>query len=147
MTPIESFKDLQITSDEQLRKIGQNLGLHINYIGFNEELENIPIGVNIINLGDDGRFGTGTHWCLLYNANNHFLCYFDSYGVPPENTILWIAKKENIPVYYNTKQVQRYEEAYCGIWALMMADAIDKVPESKKISAFNEFLNNYVNVS
>lgn len=110
---------LGITSDQQLRQIAEWMGLpSISYIGFAEDLRKLPEGLSIINLG--GHQG-GTHWTMLW-AEPKMVIYCDSYGVGPEDNIIKLARGR--PIIFNTKQVQRYDEAHCGIWVLLSALAI-----------------------
>lgn len=132
------FKGLGITSDGQLREIANKMDLPaISYIGFAEDLGNLHDGLSIINLGDSYR--SGTHWVALWVEPKR-LTYFDSYGVGPEDEIIQLAGDRKI--HYNTKQVQRYEEAHCGVWALLAAKAII---DSKKDSseAIDDFVASF----
>lgn len=135
------FKGLGITSDEQLREIANKMDLPaISYIGFAEDLGTLHEGLTIINLGDSYR--SGTHWVALWVEPKR-LTYFDSYGVGPEDEIIQLAGDRKI--HYNTKQVQRYDEAYCGVWALLAARAI---ANSKKDppKAIDEFAASFQSV-
>lgn len=126
------FSKLGITSDDQLRILASKMGLpKIQYIGFAEDLRLLPEGLSIINLG--GNQG-GTHWTMLWvqgpddpralSVSNEprQIVYFDSYGVGPEDQIILLANGRGVS--FNKKQVQRYEEEHCGIWALLAAKAI-----------------------
>lgn len=130
---------LGITSDRQLLDLAEKNGLQINYIGFAEDLDTLPNGFSIINLGDD-RLG-GTHWTMLYSDPNQVI-YSDSYGVGPEDIILQLARGRD--VYWNTKQVQGYHESYCGVWVLCTALAIKD--EKNKTEALNKYLSQFENV-
>lgn len=132
------FYGLGITSDGQLREIANKMDLPaISYIGFAEDLGNLHDGLSIINLGDSYR--SGTHWVALWVEPKR-LTYFDSYGVGPEDEIIQLAGDRKI--HYNTKQVQRYEEEHCGVWALLAAKAII---DSKKDSseAIDDFVASF----
>lgn len=132
------FQGLGITSDGQLREIAEKIDIPgPNFIGFAEDLRELPGGISILNLGD--HFRSGTHWVLLYTTPNQ-ITYFDSYGVGPEDEIIQLAGDRKI--HYNTKQVQRYEEEHCGVWALLAAKAII---DSKKDSseAIDDFVASF----
>lgn len=114
------WKTLGITSDLQLEQFAKQMGLpKIQYTGFAEDMRSLPMGLSIINIG--GHQG-GTHWTMLWVEVDRII-YFDSYGVGPEDNIIKLAGDRH--VIYNTKQLQRYEEEYCGIWALLAAKAIN----------------------
>lgn len=137
------FTDLGITSDAQLRQIAKDIGLPpIKYIGFAEDMQHLPEGLSIINLG--GAQG-GTHWTFLY-VDKKSVVYFDSYGVGPEDNIISLAGNRSIS--YNTKQIQRYEEEHCGVWALLAGKAI---MDAKKLGisgkqAIDDFVSRYNSV-
>ena len=130
---------LGITSDKQLLDLAEKNGLPINYIGFAEDLDTLPIGFSIINLGDDNL--GGTHWTMLYSDQNQVI-YSDSYGVGPEDIILQLARGRD--VYWNTKQVQGYHEAYCGVWVLCTALALKG--QKNKTEALNKYLSQFETV-
>lgn len=138
-----NFSELGITSDVQLRQIAKDIGLPVlKYIGFAEDMQYLPEGFSIINLG--GVQG-GTHWTLLY-ADAERVVYFDSYGVGPEDNIIRLAGNRSIS--YNTKQIQRYEEAHCGVWVIL---ALQAIMDAKKrgISgkqAIDDFVSRYNSV-
>jgi hypothetical protein len=131
-----------ITSDEQLRKIAKQLGFKLNYVGFAEDLPNkLPTGINIINLGDESI--GGSHWTLMFLDKKN-VYYFDSYGTPPEDSIVRLAEEAGYQLYWTTKQVQGYNEEYCGIWALMMAKTLYNAKDKKR--AMDMFLDQYNSV-
>lgn len=114
------FSGLGITSDSQLRILAKSMGLPpIKYIGFAEDMKTLPNGLSIINIG--GETVGGTHWTMLWVEPQRII-YSDSYGVGPEDNIILLANGRDI--IYNIKQVQRYDEAHCGVWALLSAKAI-----------------------
>lgn len=131
---MKSISGYGITSDHQLVELAAKMGLPpIQHIGFVEEMSSIPLGLSIINLGNN-RMG-GTHWTMLYSDPNEIL-YADSYGVGPEDKIIQLAGDKSI--YWNTKQVQGYDETYCGIWVLCFAKAI--VGKKNKPQALNDYV-------
>ena len=144
-----SLTGLGITSDQQLMKIANDLHLPpIQYIGFADDMKKLPIGLSIINLGNN-RIG-GTHWTLLWVDPDikgtkgtlrptASIIYADSYGVGPEDYIIKLAG--NKPIYWNTKQVQGYSESYCGIWALCFAAAISDKKNTQQ--ALSDYVSQY----
>lgn len=138
---MSAIRGFGITTDNQLRELARDMGFSLNYVGFAENIpKHLPIGFNIINLGDN-KIG-GTHWTLWYvDPLLKFSVYFDSYGGPPEDPIL---QKSPYPIIVNGKQVQKYNEDYCGIWALTCASFINRAKD-KKI-ALNDFVDRYKSV-
>lgn len=131
---MSAIRGLGLTTDDQLREIGRTLGIDFNYIGFAEELPSKPpLGFNIINLGDE--YMGGSHWTTWYiDPQKKFSIYFDSYAGPPEDKVVQLSPK---PLFINNKQVQRYNEEYCGVWALMASSAINRAKDKKNaIQAF-----------
>lgn len=134
---MKSITGLGITSDSQLIQIAKDINLPpIKFIGFAEELTKLPLGLSIINLGDN-HIG-GTHWTMLWVDPNEII-YSDSYGVGPEDEIIKLA--ENRPIFWNTKQVQGYSESYCGVWALCFAKAIYN--KKNKQQALNDYIDQF----
>lgn len=86
---IHAINGLGVTSDQQLKRLAAQLGVDITYIGYADDLEKLPLGFSIINLGNLQQ--GGTHWTLLYNDGNQIV-YFDSYGALPEDSIIHYAK-------------------------------------------------------
>jgi hypothetical protein len=129
-----------ITTDDQLRNLAKRMGFTLNYVGFAENLpKHAPIGYNIINLGGPETQNQGTHWVLWYvDPSLDFSVYFDSYGAPPEDRVLQLSP---LPMIVNGKQLQRYNEEYCGIWAITAAAFIHR--SSNKKSALSEFVDKY----
>lgn len=117
---MNGWGSLGITSDATLRQLAAQMRLpKIKYIGFIEDLNAIPDGVSIINLGDNQL--SGTHWVLLWSDPKQII-YSDSYGVGPEDRVIELAGDK--PIYYNTRQVQGFKDSFCGIWVLLTAKAI-----------------------
>lgn len=136
-----SISGLGITTDTQLHKIGKLMGVKINYIGYAEDLHSsAPVGYNIINLGDH-TIG-GTHWVLWYvDPSLKYSIYCDSYGAPPEDNVVKLTPR---PLFFNVKQLQGYDEEYCGIWAITLASILNKASDKKK--AFDAFLRMFISV-
>jgi len=94
-----------ITSDHQLIKLSNLLGVEItNIYTFEEIKKQLPKNGNYIILLENGG-GIG-HWTAIYKNE-----YFDSMGEPPP-LVLGIKK-------YNKKQYQSTYAEYCGIWCML----------------------------
>lgn len=135
--PMYTFESLGITDGAQLRTIALQMGFELQYIGFAEDMRELPNGVSIINIG--GHQG-GTHWTMLW-ADQHEVLYADSYATGPEDQIISLAHGR--PLYYNNLQVQRYEEEHCGVWALLAGRAIMKRGNTSPVDALDAFLSRY----
>ena len=94
-----------ITTDSQLARLAQTIGVNLNGIYPSEMLKNIPFvsGKYIINLGN-------AHWVAL-NGDS----YFDSFGfIYPLSIRDWAHPKK-----YNHIQIQAYRSGFCGQYCLM----------------------------
>ena len=135
---MSSIQGYGITTDVQLRDLADKMGVRLNYIGFAEDLpKKAPAGFNIINLGGPETGNQGTHWVLWYVGPKESI-YFDSYGAPPEDPIIRLTSNT---LWVNDKQLQGYNEDYCGIWALTAAAHINKSADKKK--ALTDFVRSY----
>ena len=115
------------TSTSDLVKWCEDLGIHLKFIGFNEDfIKTYGTGASIINLGSKGN---GTHWCGLWEDNDESLVsyYFDSYGMVPFEEIKKIKKN----IIYNDKDIQRMDSGYCGEYV------IDFLYNSNKYGGYN----------
>lgn len=137
---MSAIRGFGLTTDDQLRELARDMGFSLNYVGFAETLpKHLPIGFNIINLGGPETNDQGTHWTMWYvDPSKQFSVYFDSYGVSPEDPIVSMSPR---PLIINKKQVQKYNEEYCGIWALMCASFINKAKNKKR--AVHDFVDRY----
>lgn len=133
------FDQLALTTDVTLRELANKANIKINYIGFAEDLlrerKAMPLGFSIFNLGDE-KMG-GTHWTIAYKGYTNnvkknefprkgtYVCYFDSFGVGPEDAILKDVANDEGNLVYNMKQVQRTDGYYCGLWCLLWAMHFD----------------------
>jgi hypothetical protein len=137
-----TFMDLGIMSDEDLREWSKRLGFNINRITFAENLdvnEEMPYGVNIINLGDDDI--GGTHWVLWYvPRDDRSTYYFDSFGGPPEDPIVKLSFKHGRDVVCSRRQIQQLNESHCGVWALLMAKVLEDAKKEDRKSAYTRFV-------
>ena len=78
------FKKKGLTTPEDLRKIAEMLGSHIDYIGFGYNFQSIKdtCKLCILNIGND-LIG-GSHWVAVNNESKE---YFDPLGVMPPSNI------------------------------------------------------------
>lgn len=107
-----------ITSDQTLIMIANDLHIDLNWIGFENDLidQAYGNGAYILNIGDD----TGTHWVCL-NVQNDVVFYFDSFAVPMNDVVLEWCSKNNVDTihYNNKKQFQLMNQSLCGIWCIV----------------------------
>ena len=131
-----------ITTNQDLYSIARKLNLHINYIGFAENLIDIPKknGIYIINLGDN-RIG-GTHWTILYIKGKQAF-YSDSYGMPPEDFVIDFVKPSKLD--YNTIQLQPIDKNFCGQWAMLTAYFLKNGSGDLK-KRFDEFKDHFTSL-
>jgi hypothetical protein len=136
-----------------------NIG--IKNLNFNQ-LENkgiYKLGV-VFNL--DEHYKTGSHWVGLYaDLKNGFVCYLDSYGIPPEkrvvifiDRILNYMKNKNInPSYDYNKIRHQYKGSECGVYSInfiirmLRGDTFeeicnDKTPDDKINRCRNKYFIN-----
>ena len=106
---LKSLTDTQI--DAYCKQIRDYGGCHMQ-----TQLPKLePYKLYFINL-DNRPNGSGSHWCLLYNADPKYAIYFDPFGiVPPPSIKKWIKKKT---LYYNDIQLQDYKAESCGYYCL-----------------------------
>lgn len=87
-------------------------------------------GCGILNLDDTS--GKGTHWVAWYkNKNKKY--YFDSYGLPPPTEMIHYLKS---PILYNTEQIQRRDQVFCGHLCLYVLKSISKGKDLQEIINF-----------
>lgn len=86
----------------------------------------------VINLDPDG---SGTHWVAIWKTAPTLMYYFDSFGVPPDDTILKTLKKSCRPVskgqvIHNSEQIQNSGSMMCGYYCLAFIDYMLQNPVS-----------------
>jgi len=69
----------------------------------------------IMNLDDSNQ--AGSHWVAFYFSPLH-ACYFDSFGVPPDNRSLKYLRKYDKPVIYSKIQLQEDQSSECGFYCM-----------------------------
>jgi len=55
----------------------------------------------------------GSHWVSLYIDPNDMF-YFDSYGIPPLQSVIDLAVRFKKNLYYNDKMIQPLDSVICG---------------------------------
>ena len=73
----------------------------------------------------DDQFGRGYHWVLLFNCNDGYIIYFDSFGVPPLKEIENIMHQSNKQGIYNIYRI-RLDSKLCGVLCIYVADQLLK---------------------
>ena len=71
---------------------------------------------------DDGRLG-GSHWTSFIVKDNE-LCYFDSFGAPPDKFLLNQLPK---PLIYHNYKIQDIDSQLCGSYCLDFFYLIEKM--------------------
>lgn len=156
------INEFGISSDIQLRDLAKKLKIKLNYIGFAENLQTLPIkdgssglrskstssrmdGSWIINLGDSHL--SGTHWtCLFIEKNNAF--YFDSFAGAPEDILInWLETNGIKTLIYNDYfQMQKLEETLCGIYCMVFLYYMTHSKKKKLIERFHEFTKSFTDL-
>ena len=116
--PVMKFKDSS-TSNIDLENWIDYLKLRDKFAGIysHDQITKDIIESNkgkffILNL--DISKNEGTHWvCFYNNKNQNIIEYFDSYGLPPINTII-----NNFNYIYNSNQYQSYQSKACGYYCI-----------------------------
>ena len=99
-----------ITSDIDINELATNLGIRLNFIGFKNELPQIPHKGNyIINLASSDDGTGGTHWTALH-LDNKGAIYFDPFGMPEPIAVSkfmmkWVKNNSN-KIIRNTTDIQ-----------------------------------------
>ena len=69
----------------------------------------------IFNLEDSNQ--GGSHWVGAY-CGNHYLEYFDSFGIPPDDRALAYFRKSKKQIEYNNSKIQGNKSNRCGLYAI-----------------------------
>lgn len=94
----------------------------------------------IVNL-DDSK-GTGTHWTLLFNCRPNECVYFDSYGMPPpESVVTAMTNTRKKTQTYNNVDVQELGTETCGWWCIYMAEEMLSGKSLLQAVSFAETVN------
>lgn len=100
--------------------------------------DDLPLPLNnkyyIVNL--DSRKGPGTHWVLLDNRRPLECFYFDSYGMPPPESVKKLMLHTNKKLAYNDADLQALGSQQCGWWCEYIADELGDGHDFKKVVAF-----------
>lgn len=92
--------------------------------------DNLPKNIfehesGIVNL--DKLYNPGTHWVAYYNhPNNKYVYYFDSYGLPPSESIKKYLKTSNKQILYNTGEIQKFNSGMCGTYCVHFIKELEK---------------------
>lgn len=133
--------DYGITSDDELKKICNDLNIKLNFIDFEHKLLNYKSkdGGYILNIGDQ----SGTHWTCMYVLDKKSY-YFDSYSAPPNNEIILFCSNNNITnLNYNNKfQFQKLNQDLCGIYCVCCLYYLQNEKNKKLSDRFDKFSNN-----
>ena len=79
----------------------------------------------VVNLDDSS--GNGTHWVAYYNSPRlGYVVYFDSFGLPPSDTIYKYLYTSGKDVYYNSSQIQDITSVKCGYYVVDFIKHMDK---------------------
>ena len=102
-------------SNKQIINILKRNNFKINGIYSKDKLpKKIKNGYYIINLQNQ-EDGDGTHWTSFYYFNSD-IYYFDSFGMPPPESILKLCKNS---IYYNKKIIQNFKKSSaCGFYCI-----------------------------
>jgi hypothetical protein len=117
---------------DQIENILKTHHYKINGVFSKDKLpKQLKLGWYVINLQSEND-GNGTHWVAFKYKNNE-IDYFDSFGFPPPNEIMYKAKGK---ILYSNKEIQDYNSTCCG-WFCIAAIISDNNTKSH----FNNFLN------
>ena len=67
----------------------------------------------------------GSHWCATYVKNN-VIYYFDSFGLPPFQELLNHAKRKNLTLLHQDKQLQNISTSTCGYYTIYFLNEMNK---------------------
>ena len=133
-----------ITSDIDLEELANRMGLKLNYIGFKNELPQVPHkGSYIINLASSDDGTGGTHWVAL-RLDKYGAIYFDPFGMPEPIAVnkfimKWVKNNEN-KVIRNTTDIQSITSNWCGQYSVAALATFDQ----KKNQSLSKRLNNFI---
>jgi len=128
------------TTDEELENWAKKLHVPLNFIGFKDELPKMPkAGGYIINLASSHDGSGGTHWVGAYLAPNKLAFIFDSYGAPPLDEIMDLAKQwtRNLKhIFINPYDIQDIDGNFCGQYVLNFLAHIMRDPSRDNFIKF-----------
>ncbi len=114
MASLEKILNEGASSEEDLHKLAESVGLDLNFIGSMFDLpKKLNVGKYIMLIHPSREERTG-HWIAIDVWPNEVL-YFDSYGQPPPQRVVASTKK---PIYYNNKQIQALNHSHCGVYSI-----------------------------
>lgn len=115
MQAIEKILISGASSESDLYKLADSIGLNLDFVGSIFHLpKKLVIGKYIILIHPNPNVNSG-HWTAIDVLPDKIL-YFDSYGQPPPQKIVKLAKNKQI--YYNNDQIQALNHSHCGVYSI-----------------------------
>ena len=97
-------------------------------------------------INTDISTGPGKHWVLIYFHPNGVASYFDSYGLPPYNSLLLTFLKQNSVRYiYNNTTIQGGLSTNCGQFCIYFAKRLGRGQNLRRILSRFRVLKPYLN--
>lgn len=78
----------------------------------------------IINM--DNHTGEGTHWILCSNLNPRYCFFFDPFGAPMPEEVLYQMKKTKKKCFYSDVDLQALDSSSCGYFCCYFASQLCK---------------------
>src|SRR5437879_13928386 len=86
-------------------------------VSTHDTLPSKPHGFGVINYDKLG--GAGSHWvCYFNDPRSKFIEYFNSFGLPPSETIKEFLRKSGKPIQYNDSTLQENNSVLCGYYRM-----------------------------
>ena len=82
----------------------------------------------IINM--DNHNQGGSHWVLVYNCDDRYCLYFDSFGISPPDQIRTFMRKSKKKMIYPTTDYQSIDSSQCGEFCIYI---INQLQENKAL--------------
>jgi hypothetical protein len=107
---------LTTTTASELQQMGSSLA-NLRIFPVDKLPRKLTNGSYIINA--DESSGPGTHWTGLYSGKNQkYTIIYDSFGMPPDDRILRLAKSGTKPVVALNGQIQDLKSSACGYYVV-----------------------------
>ena len=82
--------------------------------------------VAVVNLQNSNQ-GNGSHWVSYYiPSKGEYNYYFDSYGLPPPESVVKLLKTKNRKIIYSDQQLQNLHSDVCGEYTIAFLRAMLK---------------------
>lgn len=88
----------------------------LNVLMKDEVYKGMPNGFYILNLENHNQ--AGSHWVALIKRKKEIF-YFDSYGMPPPDTVINKLQYPESHVFFNDTQIQNIKSILCGYYCLL----------------------------